>query len=187
MDGDQHPGDARAPKIPEGLSEAVYARLRMLAQQQMSGESPGITLQPTALVHEAYLRLLRDPTVQWDDDRAFYWAAAQSMRRVLIDEARRRKAIKRGGARQRVPLDDPQSREHTQDDAVERLDQALDGLRDIDARLYEVVMLRYFAGLTVEITAQTLGVGTRTVKRDWAMARNWLRVTIGESELQGTS
>ena len=183
MDGDLHSSASRAPVIPEGLSEAVYARLRMLAQQQMAGEKAGITLQPTALVHEAYLRMLRDPTVRWDDDRAFYWAAAQSMRRVLIDEARRRNAIKRGGDRARVPLDDPQGPEPEKPTAVERLDEALDGLRAIDARLYEVVMLRYFAGLTVESTAETLGVGARTVKRDWAMARSWLRVTIGAANV----
>lgn len=184
MDGDQHPTTEIESKVPEGLSDAVYKRLRLLAQQQMAGENAGITLQPTALVHEAYLRLLRDPTVQWDDDRAFYWAAAQSMRRVLIDEARRRKALKRGGSHDRIPLGDPQSRERASLDAVELLDHALDGLRELDARLYEVVMLRYFAGLTVETTAETLGVGARTVKRDWAMARSWLRVNIGHAETQ---
>ncbi|MEL7483560.1 MAG: ECF-type sigma factor [Planctomycetota bacterium] len=191
MDGDQHSVGSLVPAIPEGLSEAVYARLRVLAQQQMNNERAGITLQPTALVHEAYLRLLRDPTVRWDDDREFYWAAAQSMRRVLIDEARRRNAIKRGGDRDRVALDDPPdtspSAEPGGGTSVERLDEALDGLRDIDARLYEVVMLRYFAGLTVETTAETLGVGARTVKRDWAMARSWLRVMMGGGDLGAVS
>ncbi|MEL6498099.1 MAG: ECF-type sigma factor [Planctomycetota bacterium] len=187
MDGDQHPLNQSQPTVPEGLSDAVYKRLRLLAKQQMAGESTGITLQPTALVHEAYLRLLRDPNIQWDDDRAFYWAAAQSMRRVLIDEARSRKAIKRGGSRGRMPLGDPQSREEASPDAVELLDGALDGLRELDARLYEVVMLRYFAGLTVETTAETLGIGARTVKRDWALARSWLRVNIAQPEMQDST
>lgn len=195
MDGDQHSGGSLAPALPEGLSEAVYARLRVLAQQQMHGERAGITLQPTALVHEAYLRMLRDPSVRWDDDRAFYWAAAQSMRRVLIDEARRRNTMKRGGNRDRVPMHDPADKTPSNpiDDAlseravVDRLDNALDELRGIDTRLYEVVMLRYFAGLTVETTAETLGVGARTVKRDWAMARSWLRVMIAGGDVGAAS
>lgn len=171
--------------VPERLSEAVYARLRVLAQQQMAGERAGITLQPTALVHEAYLRLLRDPAVDWEDDREFYWAAAQSMRRVLIDSARKRNAQKRGGDRRREPLADPAAPEADPRpadgrDPIELLDGALDGLREMDARLYEVVMLRYFAGLSVEITAQTLGIAPRTVKRDWAAARSWLRVSLGD-------
>lgn len=167
------------PEVPEGLSEAVYAKLRVLAQQQMADERAGITLQPTALVHEAYLRLLRDPTVDWEDDRTFYWAAAQSMRRVLVDAARKRLALKRGGDRRREPLRDPAADEGAPSEPVELLDRALDGLREMDARLYEVVMLRYFAGLSVEITAETLGIAPRTVKRDWATARSWLRVSIG--------
>ncbi len=185
------PAPVGRPDVPEGLSEAVYAKLRVLAQQQMAGERVGITLQPTALVHEAYLRLLRDPTVNWEDDRAFYWAAAQSMRRVLVDEARKRLAIKRGGDRRREPLHDPaaapaETGPDSGSDPVELLDRALDGLREMDARLYEVVMLRYFAGLSVEITAQTLGVAPRTVKRDWAAARSWLRVSIGEGLIGGS-
>jgi RNA polymerase sigma factor (TIGR02999 family) len=177
MSGENSPSLCSAD-VPEGLSEAVYAKLRMLAQQQMAGERAGITLQATALVHEAYLRLLKDPTVNWEDDRAFYWAAAQSMRRVLVDESRRRSAKKRGGGRRREPLNDPKAAESDRPMPVELLEGALDRLKEMDARLYEVVMLRYFAGLSVEVTADTLGIAPRTVKRDWAAARSWLRVSI---------
>jgi RNA polymerase sigma factor (TIGR02999 family) len=165
----------------------VYAKLRELAQQQMRGERSSITLQPTALVHEAYLRLLRDPSVNWSDDREFYWAAAESMRRVLIDEARRRTALKRGGGRRREGFDEPAADAPASDQSepTELLDRALDDLQSMDARLYEVVMLRYFAGLSVEITATTLGVAPRTVKRDWATARSWLRLTLAGTSLPG--
>ncbi|MEO1583372.1 MAG: ECF-type sigma factor [Planctomycetota bacterium] len=181
------------PAVPEQLSEAVYAKLRTLATRQMQGERAGITLQPTALVHEAYLRLLKDPSVDWEDDRAFYWAAAQSMRRVLVDAARKRAALKRGGDRARVELRDPAlpddpARAIAPDESIERLDAALDGLRSADARMYEVVMLRYFAGLSVDSTAETLGVAPRTVKRDWATARSWLKLSIagrGGAEVGG--
>lgn len=167
------------------LSAAVYAKLRELAQQQMRGERSGITLQPTALVHEAYLRLVRDPSINWEDDREFYWAAAQSMRRVLIDEARRRSALKRGGGRHREGVDElaGDGAPSTDPEPTERLDRALDDLRAMDARLYEVVMLRYFAGLTVEVTATTMGVAPRTVKRDWATARSWLRLNLAGATL----
>lgn len=170
------------PVIPQRLSEAVYSQLKLLARHQMAGERPGITLQATALVHEAYLRLLRDPSVDWEDDRAFYWAAAQSMRRVLVDAARKRSALKRGGDRRRERLNEPEwSGTPAAPEPAELLDHALDGLRELDARLYEVVMLRYFAGLSVETTANTLGIAPRTVKRDWATARSWLRISIGQA------
>ncbi|MEM1072351.1 MAG: ECF-type sigma factor [Planctomycetota bacterium] len=169
--------DLMAGGVQEGLSEIVYAKLRALANHQMAAENPGITLQPTALVHEAYLRLLRDPAVTWDDDRQFFWAAAQSMRRVLVDAARRRRALKRGGNRSRQYLGEVPAAD-TQPEPVERLDTALEELKAMDARLYEVVVLRYFAGLTVDMTAQALRVAPRTVKRDWATARNWLRLYL---------
>ena len=175
---------------PSGLSDAVYAKLRLLARQQMAGEQPGITLQPTALVHEAYVRLLRDPTVTWNNDADFFWAAAQSMRRVLIDSARKRRTMKRGGDRRRVPLEDG-SMSKTDDERaddhepVELLDHALDGLRVVDARLHQVVMLRYFAGLSVETTAETLGIAPRTVRRDWVAARSWLRLRMRGVEVEG--
>ena len=173
-----------SPDVPEGLSEAVYAKLRLLAHQQMAGERAGITLQATALVHEAYLRLLKDPDVEWSNDREFYWAAAQSMRRVLVDAARKRTALKRGGGRMREPLADVAAPAgDASAEPVEKLDRSLDALRTLDVRLYEVVMLRYFAGLSVDTTAETLGVAPRTVKRDWATARSWLRVSMGDATL----
>ena len=170
-------GGGRTP----ALIEAVYDQLRGLARRKMAGEPAGLTLQTTALVHEVYLRLMKDPAVEWDSPRHFYGAAAEAMRRILIERARRHNAVKRGGGRGRVDLEaaDPAASPEPLDAAGEaeallELDDALTDLKGHDERLAEVVMLRYFAGLGVDETAAAVGQSPRTVKRDWAFARAWL-------------
>ncbi len=162
--------------------DAVYEQLRSLAGRQMSHERPDLTLQTTALVHEAYLRLMKEPDVQWDSPRHFFGAAAEAMRRILIERARRYAAVKHGGGRRRLGLevaDGPGGRSVQPEDgddaaALLELDDALIELKGRDERLGEIVMLRYFAGLSVDETAAAVGSSPRTVKRDWAFARAWL-------------
>jgi RNA polymerase sigma factor (TIGR02999 family) len=153
------------------LLQCVYQQLRAIAQRRMASERPGHTLQATALVHEAYVRLLGDHEVTWRDRSHFYLAAAEAMRRILVDHARRRGREKRGGNRTRVPLsvcdlaaaDDPQQ--------ILALDDALQRLQGVDAHAAELVRLRFFAGLSIEETAAALGVSERTVKHEWTYAR----------------
>jgi RNA polymerase sigma factor (TIGR02999 family) len=176
-------GDAGAR---EKLWSAIYAELRRIAQIQVRAEAPGHTLQPTALVHEAYLRLTADPQFNWANRRHFFAAAALAMRRIRIDDARSRKRLKRGGGRKAEALDEssiphPQKGRGTpggvfeQDPAeVLAIDEALTKLEEADPRKAEVVNLRYFAGLTVDETAETLGVSPRTVDNEWKLARAWL-------------
>ena len=157
------------------LLPLVYAELHRLARHRIRKEKPGQTLQPTALVHEAYIRLVGDEAMKWDGRSHFFAAAAEAMRRILIENARRRKTLKRGG--------DLSQRELAEDDAIIYFDD-IDELLDLDAaltklavdepELAKLVELRHFAGLTVEEAAQALGVSTRTVKRNWAFARAWL-------------
>lgn len=159
----------------DDLLPLVYSELRQLAGHRLNREKAGQTLQPTALVHEAYLRLIGDADVQWDGRSHFFAAAAEAMRRILIENARRRQSLKRGGDLNRWEL--------AEGDAVIDLGD-VDGLLDLDAvltrlaaeepELASMVELRYFAGLSVEDTAQALGVSPRTVKRNWAFARAWL-------------
>ena len=153
------------------LLPLVYDELRKLAAQRMAHEPPGQTLQPTALVHEAYLRLVGDGAVEWNSRGHFFAAAAQAMRRILVERARRRGQVKHGGGRARVPMSVAQvaSDEHSQDLLV--LDDALGRMEKEDERMSQVVMLRFFAGLSVDDTARALGVSPMTVKRDWACAR----------------
>ncbi|MEM6562114.1 MAG: ECF-type sigma factor [Planctomycetota bacterium] len=160
----------------------VYSELRDLAHSRMSHEKAGLTLQTTALVHEVYLRLMKNPRVQWENPRHFFGAAAEAMRRILIERARRYATHKRGGGRKRMDLDStldagsvlggdgPNDEAH----AMLELDEALTELKAKDTRVGEVVMLRYFGGLSVEETAAAIGGSARTVKRDWAFARAWL-------------
>jgi RNA polymerase sigma factor (TIGR02999 family) len=157
------------------LLPLVYAELRRLAVLRMSKEQAGLTLQPTALVHEAYVRLVGDAEIQWDGRAHFFGAAAEAMRRILIEGARRRHSLKQGGNIQRRAL--------TEDDAVVEPDNAAE-LLDLDAaltklashepELSQLVELRYFAGLSVDEAAEALGISPRTVKRNWAYARAWL-------------
>ncbi|MEO0649512.1 MAG: ECF-type sigma factor [Planctomycetota bacterium] len=154
------------------LLELAHAELRRMAEWEMRREAPGRTLQPTALVHEAYLRLGGE--VDWEGRAHFFGAAAQAMRRVLIDEARKRQAAKRGGGAERVSLSELVDGAEGDDLDLLALDEALDRLEAESPRLAEVVRLRYFVGLSVEATADLLGVAPVTVKRDWKYARAWL-------------
>jgi RNA polymerase sigma-70 factor, ECF subfamily len=165
--GDSH---AESQLIP-----LVYAELRQLAARRMARESPGHTLQPTALVHEAYLRLTKKREVDWQDRQHFFAVAAREMRRVLVDMARMRDAVKRGGPDAfHVSIDDvPVVAEENFADMVV-LNDALDRLGAVDARQRAIVDMRLFGGLTVEEIAQTLDISSRTVKREWSFARAWL-------------
>ena len=158
----------------------VYDELRKLAAQRLAQEKPGQTLQATALVHEAYVRLVGgEQTQDWDGRRHFFAAAAEAMRRILIDRARHKQTRKAGGGRQRLDLDDVEpASEDGEGDRLLALDEALRQLEAEDPRKAELVKLRYFAGLTAEQAAAALGVSTSTAEKDWAYARSWLRVAI---------
>ena len=159
------------------LLPLVYNELRRLAARKLAHEAVDQTLQPTALVHEAFLRLVGGQTSpHWENRSHFFAAAAQSMRRILIDAARRRRADKRGGAFQRIELsDDVAVVQPTDSETMLALDDALTKLSDQSPEIAKLVELRYFTGLTVEQTAELLDISTRTVKRNWAYARAWLR------------
>jgi len=158
----------------EELFSLVYEELRRLARGRMAAESPGQTLQPTALVHEAYLRLLRNQEPRWDNRAHFFTAAADAMRRILIERARRKGRLKRGGDRERVDLESSEGALDPRDETLLALDQALGRLEALDPAMARVVKLRYFAGLTVEETARAIGITERTVYRQWSAARAWL-------------
>jgi RNA polymerase sigma factor (TIGR02999 family) len=169
-------GDARAA---EQLLPLVYDELRRLAAEKMVQERPGHTLQSTALVHEAYLRLVDSKTPQqWKNRGHFFAAAAEAMRRILIDRARHNNSLKAGGDRHRVLLPDIQAPDEDSFDDLLALNRALEKLEAKDKRKADVVKLRFFAGLTNEQAAQTLGISTSTADNDWAYARAWLRVEI---------
>jgi RNA polymerase sigma factor (TIGR02999 family) len=170
----------------EKLLPLVYEELRIIARQWMGLERPGQTLQPTALVHEAYLRLVGPGTVgHWDSPGHFFAAAARAMRRILVERARRKLAGRHGGGRTRIDLDvaQPVAGCEADPETTLALDLALQKLEALDPRKARVVMLRYFAGLTVEQTAAATGLSERTVKGDWHFARAWLygEMTRGES------
>ncbi len=168
-------GDAKAA---DELLPLVYDELRLLAAQKLSRERPGQTLQATALVHEAYIRLVGEEIQDWKNRHHFFRAAAEAMRRIIIDNARRKKRLKHGGDYQRVELtDDCLAVEVLPDDLI-ALDEALVKLSEEDETKTEVVKLRYFAGLSTEQTAEILGISARTVKRYWAYARAWLLCEI---------
>ena len=159
------------------LLPLVYEELRRLAHARMSAEhqgGAGQTLQPTALVHEAYLRLLGDQHVQWQNRGHFFGAAAEAMRRILVERARRSRRLKHGGDRKRIDLDaaDIAADESAHD--LVALDEALTRLQTMDDRKAQIIMLRYFAGLSIEDTAQALGLSRTTVKDEWSFARAWL-------------
>ena len=158
----------------EKLVPLLYAELRTLARAQLRHERPGHTLQTADLVHEAYLRLAGGPAQDWQGRRHFFSAAAESMRRILIEHARRRSRVKRGGERTQVPLTDVAIAAEEHPDALLALDDAIRRLEERDPRASEIVRLRFFAGLSVEETARALEISERTVKREWAAARAWL-------------
>jgi len=157
------------------LMPIVYDELRRLAAGYLKGERPGHTLQPTALVHEAYLRLVRQDRVEWQNRAHFFGIAASMMRRVLVDHARRRQAEKRDAGGFRLTLQLGEAFEAARDPELLELDQALGRLERLDADQARVVELRFFGGLTVEETAVVLGISTATVKREWRTAKAFLR------------
>lgn len=169
---------------PEGMDQLiplVYAELRRVAHRQLSDESAGHTLSTTALVHEAYLRLADQTSVEWTNRAQFFALAARAMRRVLVDYARRHRAARRGGPRRRpVSLEDAEGADGdalavaTRGDELLALDDALERLAAVDTRAARVVECRFFGGLTEDETAEALGVSRRTVAGDWLMARGWL-------------
>lgn len=164
-------GDAHAL---DRVLPLVYEELRRLAESYFRGERTEHTLQTTALVHEAYLRLVNAPNLNWENRRHFFGIAAQAMRQILVDHARRRGADKRAGGRQ-VTLDDDNVGADAATDDVIGVDEALQRLAQTSPRAARVVELRYFAGLSIEQTAETLDVSVATVKRDWLSARAWLQ------------
>ena len=167
------------PVDAEALLPLVYEKLRAIAAHRMAGERKDHTLQATALVHEAYLKLVDGAELDWSGKAHFYAAAAQAMRRILVDHARARGRRKRGGRRGKVPLDAVDLAVHDDPAEILSVDEAVRRLEKRDRRLAEVVHLRFFAGLSEEETAGALGVSARTVRRDWVLARAWLQREIG--------
>jgi RNA polymerase sigma factor (TIGR02999 family) len=161
----------------EELLPMVYAELRRLAEQKMSHEAAGHTLQPTALVHEAYMRLVEKGDARcWDSRGHFYAAAAEAMRRILIESARRRHSQKRGGDAVRFEFSEEIAAGGGDDSrSLLALDEALERLKQQDAQAAQLVLLRYFGGLTIDEAAASLGISPRTAKRNWSFARAWLQ------------
>jgi len=166
----------------DSLLPVVYQELRRLAAGYLRRERPGQTLQPTGLVHEAYLRLLKDRPDRWQNRAHFCAIAAHSMRQILIERARARGALKRGGADRRVTLDEALVAGGEKSFDILALDAALEKLAALDAEQARLVELRFFGGLTVEETAEAMSISPATVKRHWAVARAWLA-----RELEGNS
>jgi RNA polymerase sigma factor (TIGR02999 family) len=162
------------PKAAEELLPLVYEELRKLAASKLAQQPPGQTLQPTALVHEAYLRLLGDGSHSWQNRRHFFAAAAEAMRHLLVDRARRKAALRHGGSWRRVDLDNVVVATQTTDDNILLINEALEKLTAHDPAAAELVKLRFFAGLTFPQAAEVLGLSERTAKRSWAYARAWL-------------
>jgi RNA polymerase sigma factor (TIGR02999 family) len=161
----------------ERLMPAVYGELRRLAASHLKSERPDHTLQPTALVHEAYLRLANQRSVDWVNRAHFFGISARIMRRILVDHARRRRAIKRDGSVLRLTV--PEANAADRAPELIALDAALTSLEALDPQQARVVELRFFGGMTVEETAEATGTSTATVKREWRTARAWLRREIG--------
>jgi RNA polymerase sigma factor (TIGR02999 family) len=171
------------PKAAEQLLPLVYDQLRRLAARELSREAAGHTLQPTALVHEAYVRLVdQSGAPKWNHRGHFYTAAAEAMRRILVESARRKQTLKRGGDRERLPLDPDQIPTPGKRPDLLALDAALTQLAIDRPELARLVSLRYFAGLTMEQTAKALQVSLRTAERNWTYAKAWLLEAVGEGE-----
>ena len=168
------------PKAAADLLPLVYDELRKLAAARMASEAPNHTLQPTALVHEAYVRLVGpDPGRDWNGRGHFFAAAAEAMRRILVDQAREKLALKRGGDRKRVPLEEVDPPAGTPPEDLLALDEALEQLTRLDPTAGQLVELRYFAGLTIPQAAEALGVSPRRADFLWAYARAWLLRALG--------
>jgi len=164
------------------LLAMVYDDLRQLARRYMEQERKGHTLQATALVNEAYLKLIDQTKVDWRGRSHFFAVGAQAMRRVLVNHAKSKKRLKRGGKGKRVPLDEPLAISAERDDDVLALDEALEKLAALDPRQAKLVEHRFFGGLSVEETAEVLGVSKRTVEREWTACRAWLRRELSDQD-----
>jgi RNA polymerase sigma factor (TIGR02999 family) len=177
--------DAGDPQVSEQLLPLVYDELRRLAAARLANEKPGQTLQATALVHEAYLRLVEESQAQpWASQRHFFAAAAEAMRRILVENARRKGAIKHGGQRERLDVDELDVAGPEQAAELLAVDEALEQLEQADPAAAQLVKLRYFSGLTIPQAAEVLDVSPRTADRLWVYARAWLFRRIGR-ELTG--
>jgi RNA polymerase sigma factor (TIGR02999 family) len=172
-------GDAKAT---EELLPLVYEELRILAAQKLSHEPPGQTLQATALVHEAYLRLVSDEPRNWENRGHFFAAAAEAMRRILVENARRRNRLKRGDGRHRIELKDAEIAVDGAGDDLLALDEALTKLAQEDPAKADLVKLRYFAGLTLDQAAQAMNISRATASRHWSFAQAWLFHEINEDD-----
>ncbi len=170
------------PKAAEELLPLVYEELRCLAPQKLSHESPGQTLQATALVHEAYIRLVGTVNQNWDNRGHFFKAAAEAMRRILIENARRKRSNKCGGNKNRVEFNEsaaPSAGNSNEFNEILALDEALKKLESKDQQKADLIKLRFYAGLTIEQSAKSLGISPSTAKAHWAYARAWLLREIG--------
>jgi RNA polymerase sigma factor (TIGR02999 family) len=181
MPGAMKTGDR---KSADEVLPLVYEELRKLAAHKLANEASDLTLQPTALVHEAWLRLTGNKDSQWDGNGHFFAAAAEAMRRILIERARRKNAMKRGAQFERVELDTVNLAETTDSATLLLIDEALEAFTREDAAAAELVKLRFFVGMTNEEAAQVLGISERTAKRNWTFARAWLHDRI-TSQLAG--
>jgi RNA polymerase sigma factor (TIGR02999 family) len=168
-------------KAADDLLSLVYGELRRLAAQQMANEAPGQTLQPTALVHEAWLRLAGNNTPHFANRAHFFAAASEAMRRILIESARRKQAVRHGGGQQRVDIQELNLAVETKDDELLAVDEALDTFATEDPQQAELVKLRYFVGLTLQEAAEILGISVPTAKRWWTFARAWLYQEISQT------
>ena len=180
LDAVQH-GDANAA---DELLPLVYDELRKLAANKMAHEAAGHTLQPTALVHEAWLRLAGDQNPKWENRAHFFGAAAEAMRRILIERARRKGSLKRGAGAERVDLDQVDTAIDADDETLIVINDALDKLTLEDPQSAEVIKLRFFVGMTNAEAGQALGISERSVKRCWTLARAWLYREIREVHRQ---
>lgn len=165
-------------KAREELMPLVYDELRRLAQSYLRRERSDHTLQATALVHEAYLRLVDQSEVQWNNKGHFFAITAQAMRRILVDHARGHQAVKRGGEGEKIPLEDALAFSSDQPDKFLALDESLRRLAEVDSRQEQIVELRVFAGMSVEEIADIMKISPATVKRDWTMAKAWLSLEL---------
>jgi RNA polymerase sigma factor (TIGR02999 family) len=172
--------ESRKQSVPE-LFELIYKELRQIAQSYMRRERPNHTLQTTALVNEAYLRIFQGQPFRWENRKHVFCLMAQTMRRVLVDHARSHYAHKRGGEQQRLSLDQALLISEEKSPELFALDDALERLAKVHARQGHVVELRFFGGLTVEETAAVLGVSPETVKLDWRFAKAWLQRELGQT------
>lgn len=170
-------GDAAEKLLP-----LIYEQLRAIAQQRMSGERSGHTLQATALVHEVYLKLMGNGDAEWASRAHFFHAAAQAMRRILIEHARQRGRLKRGGEFKRQSLERVDLAVEEDPESILALDAAICRLEEKDERAARIVKLRFFAGLSIEETAEAVGLSERTVKREWTYARAWLYRALSDGE-----